>query len=178
EAARARAALARLPAEYREIEKKEVVTRGELAALAGVRLADLLAGAPRRAGVVVTDVRGHWAAPWILPVVGAGLMDPYPNHTFQPDAPVNRGDLARLASRALALVSRVDPKRYARWRAERPHFSDLPEHHVAYPAAAIAVAAGIVPPLEGGAFHLTRPVSGAEAAAAVDRLRELASKRR
>ncbi|HXH05069.1 MAG TPA: S-layer homology domain-containing protein, partial [Vicinamibacterales bacterium] len=159
-------------------ETRPTVTRGELAALVGVRLADLLASAPRRTAVVVTDVRHHWAAPWILPVVGAGLMDPYPNHTFQPDAPVSRGDLARLASRALALLARSDPKRYARWRAEHPRFSDLPDHHVAYPAAAMAAAAGVVPPLEDGTFQLTRTVSGAEAAAAIDRLRALGSARR
>ncbi len=41
----------------------------------------------RRAGEeggVVTDARGHWAAPWIMAVVRAGIMEPYPNHAFQP----------------------------------------------------------------------------------------------
>ena len=33
-------------------------------------------------------------------------MEVYPNHTFQPEAAVRRGDLAQAASRVLALIGR------------------------------------------------------------------------
>jgi hypothetical protein len=45
--------------------------------------------------------------------------------------------------------------------------------HLAYPAAAAAVSAGVLPLIEGR-FLVNRPVTGAEAVAAVDRLRTLA----
>ena len=35
-------------------------------------------------------MRGNWAAPWIMAVARAGLMEVYPNHTFQPNAIVRR----------------------------------------------------------------------------------------
>jgi hypothetical protein len=43
-----------------------------------------------------------------------------------------------------------------------------------YPAVAASVSAGILPLVEGGRFDTERPVSGADAIAAIDRLRALA----
>ena len=45
--------------------------------------------------------------------------------------------------------------------------------HLNYPAVATAVAAGILPLLDGGRFDIERPVAGAEAVDAIDRLRAL-----
>jgi hypothetical protein len=45
--------------------------------------------------------------------------------------------------------------------------------HLNYPAVAAVVSAGTLPLLDGGRFDTERPVSGAEAIAAVDRLRAL-----
>ena len=95
EMVRARADAARLPAEYRAIDDTAQVTRGELAALIGVRLAPLLAPDPRLGAVVITDLRNHWAATWIVTVSRAGVMDPFANHTFQPRTLVRRVDLAQ-----------------------------------------------------------------------------------
>src|SRR5262245_4824681 len=88
----ARAELARRPEEYRAIETTPEITRGELAALIGVRLGPLVQAAPRRDAVVITDVRAHWATTWIMNVSRAGVMEPYANHTFQPQAVVRRAD--------------------------------------------------------------------------------------
>jgi hypothetical protein len=44
-------------------------------------------------------------------------------------------------------------------------------------AAAVAVEAGVMQPLEQDAFELSRPVTGAEAVAAVNRLADLAGQR-
>src|SRR5439155_23908492 len=58
---RARSAALRLPAEYRAIDAAPQITRGELAALIGVRLAPLLEGSRRADAALLTDVRNHWA---------------------------------------------------------------------------------------------------------------------
>jgi hypothetical protein len=83
-----------MPPEYRAIEQATTVTRAQLAALIGVRLEGLVKRAPQRNTAVITDTRGNWAAPWIIPVARAGFMEVYSNHTFQPSATVRRGDLA------------------------------------------------------------------------------------
>jgi len=178
EALRASALLASMPEEFRVIEDAPAITRAQLAALIGVRLEALVTRAPRRGTGVITDTRGNWAASWILPVTRAGLMEVYPNSTFQPGATVRRADLAFSASRILDVIASGNPALGGAWRSARPRFRDLPAGHLSYPAAATAVAAGVIRPLEGDAFRPSRPVSGEEAIAAVDRLVTLAAARR
>jgi hypothetical protein len=125
----------------------------------------------------MTDIRGSWAAPWITAVVRAGVMDVYPNHTFQPAAIVRRSDLALAVSRVLALIGANRPAALEEWKAGRPRFLDLPPAHLGYPAAALAVSAGVLPSLEGDSFQPSRTVPGAEAVSAVDRLEALVDAR-
>ena len=174
---RARAAFAAMPEEYKSIERSPAVNRAELAALLGVHLDDLIKSAGRRNAVVITDMRGSWAAPWIMSVARAGLMEAYPNHTFQPAALVRRGDLARAASHALALIAARNPKLAASWRDARRTFPDVSPGHLLYPAASLAVEAGVMTTLEQGTFQLSRPVTGPEALAAVKKLQGLSERR-
>ena len=173
EATRRRGQLTKLPPEYFEIPKAAQVTRGELAALIGIRLQALLAWAPRRSGVVITDTRGYWAAPWVLEVATSGVIDVLPDHTFRPKGTVRREDLAQAVSRLLDLTARRHPERTAGWRSGRPSIADVPSAHLQYPAVAAAVSSGVMP-LEGEAFEPSRAVSGAEVIAVVDRLEAFA----
>ena len=101
-------------------------------------------------------------------------MDAFPNHTFQPSTVVRRGDLAQAASRVLTLIAAEKPRVAARWSDARPRFPDVSPAHLSYPAAARAVASGVMTTVEGGAFQLNRPVTGAETLATVSRLDTLA----
>ena len=171
-AAGERAREAKLPAEFQRIGDASEITRGDLAALLGVRLETLVRQPPPRE-VVMTDLQGHWAAAWIAQVARAGLMDPYANHTFQPRQQITRGDLAAAVSNAVMLLATARPDLRARM-AERPQISDMAPGHLSYPAAALAVASGVLPLLDGGRFEVGRAVSGAEASEAIARLRALA----
>jgi tetratricopeptide (TPR) repeat protein len=167
-------ALAAMPAEFKAIESAPILSREQLAALVGVRLDELFKRSPRRNAVVITDTRGSWAIPWIMSVTRAGVMEVYPNHTFQPGAVVRRGDLADAASRVLSLIAVEKPALGSSWRSARRVFADVPPAHLAYPAASVTVEAGVMQPLTDGTFQLARPVTGAEALAAVKKLEELA----
>lgn len=172
EAAREKAAALKLPAEYRAIAASPQVTRAELAALIGVRLAPLVAQArPRQ--VVITDVRGHWAQPWIGSVVQAGIMDTQANYNFDPSAVVRRGDLARTVSRVLSLIAALHPERAGKWQNARIEVSDVPPAHLSYPAVSMAAASGVMP-VEDATFGLLRAVTGAEATEVIGRLEALA----
>jgi tetratricopeptide (TPR) repeat protein len=174
EALRSRAALAAMPPEYRQIESSPTVTRAQLAALLAVRLENLLTQARGVNAVVITDTRGNWAAAYILTVARAGAMEVYPNHTFQPDAVVRRADLAQAASHVLELIAARSPRLAASWRDPRNRkFPDVGPRHLNYPAVSLVVEAGVMSTMEDGSFQLTRPVSGADAAAAVNKLQEL-----
>jgi tetratricopeptide (TPR) repeat protein len=169
-------ALAALPDEYRAIESSTALTRAELAAVVGVRLDALLKRSARQTAVVMTDTRNSWAAPWILSVTRAGLMEVYPNHTFQPSAVVRRADLAQVASRALTLIAAERPAVAARLRrAPRGRFPDVSPRNLSYPAVSLVVDAGVMSVGSDGSFQPTRPATGAEAIAAVQKLEELAS---
>ncbi len=174
EALHEKAAFATMPGEYQAIEGSPAITRAQLAALLGVHLDALLSRSPRRLAVVLTDTRGHWAAPWIQAVTSAGIMPGYPNHTFQPDATVRRADLAAAASQVLSLLAFEQPRLAASWRNPERRFPDVPPGHLDFPAAALAVEAGVMTTVEDGTFQLSRAVTGADALAAVRKLKDLA----
>jgi tetratricopeptide (TPR) repeat protein len=163
---------ARLPAPFQAIARSDRITRGELAALLGVRLEAVLATAPPRE-VIITDTRGHWAASWITQAARAGVMEPFPNHTFQPGTQLRRVDLAAAVSRSVALLAAGRPDLRAHLTA-RPRIADMPAGHLSYPDAAVAVASGVMLLGPGERFDVARPVSGAEAIETVARLRALA----
>jgi tetratricopeptide (TPR) repeat protein len=164
--------LTSLPPQYRAITQAAAVTRADVAAMLGVRLGGALSLAPDRSSTVVTDVRGHWASRWILPIVRAGWIEPLPNHTFQPAAVIRRADLAAIVAAALTDVASQRPRDLARWRAARPVFADVTRDHAAYNVAAAAVASGVMT-AEGDRFAPARVVSGAELAATITRLEQI-----
>jgi tetratricopeptide (TPR) repeat protein len=168
----ARAREARLPPEFGLIAEVSQISRGELAALIGVRLEDVVRAARPRE-VVITDAQGHWAAEWITQVARAGIIDPYANHTFQPGDRVSRGDLAAAVRGVVMLLAADRPDLRARL-ADRPQITDMAPGHLSYPAASVAVASGVMRLLDDGRFEVARPVSGADAAEAIARLRNLA----
>jgi hypothetical protein len=139
-----------------------------------VRLEPLLGAAQARAGVVMTDIRGHWATPWILAVVRAGVMEPLPNHTFEPAQRVRRADFAQIVHRVLTLAAARNPAMPAGWRGARVSIADLPATHPAYPAVSAAVAAGVLALSDAGQFEPGRPVTGRELVDAVARLESVA----
>ena len=169
---RDRASTTRVPAEYRSIAQLPQVTRGDVAALVGLRLQGVLAatgvGGPT---VVATDVRGHWASTWIMAVTRANVMEVYANHTFQPAAVVRRVDMAQVVARVVAMVAPESAKFFM-----HPTIADVPADHLSYPDVAVAVSSGIMGLVDGGMFRPSRGLSGAEAVDVVERLERLAKK--
>jgi hypothetical protein len=118
----------------------------------------------------MTDLRGHWAQRWILDVVRAGVMEVFPNHTFQPGVTVRRSDLARVVALIHERARAADASAAARWRGRSVEITDVAAANPMREAADLTVEAGVLSLDPGGAFSATRAVSGAEAIAAVDRL--------
>jgi tetratricopeptide (TPR) repeat protein len=174
---RAKLALARLPAEYRAIDQAVQITRADLAALIGIRLSGMLAGARRGDAALITDVRNNWAATWIMSVARAGVMEPFSNHAFQPRTVIRRTDLAQAVARLLARIAAQSPARARAWESARLKFSDLSPSHLAYPAVSVAVASGVMKTVGDNAFQPSRAVTGAEAIEAIARIQALAESR-
>lgn len=178
--ARARAAFQRLPPSFAAIGTSTQVTRGELAALIGVHLPTVLARASDDQTAVVTDARGLWAERWIVAVARSGVMQPYPNHTFLPRAPVRRVELAQTVEWLLSLgdvLTQLDSVGEPPGDAPRRGrmFGDLMPSHASYGAAVAAVRSGAMsttagpPPL----FRPNAVATGEEAVQAIERLAEV-----
>jgi tetratricopeptide (TPR) repeat protein len=156
---------ARLPSEYHEIEAAEVITRGQLAALIGVRFERLLMDAGVERTVIITDARDHWGYRWVIVVAQAGIMEADTNYRFQPERQVTRAELADVAVRLLD----VQPGE-RQTDGQRLSFSDLAPGNLRYTAASNAVAAGVMELLKQNTFQPGREVSGVEAIAALGRV--------
>lgn len=171
---RERAEIAALPPEFARIATAATVTRADVAALVGIQLRDLVEAAPARATSVATDVRDHWAAPWILGVTRAGVMTTYPNHTFQPATIVRRGDLAVVVAELVRLAAGDNPRiDLPGWRAARPPLADVALANVFYLPASLAVASGTMTTDAQGRFNPTANATGADLDAAVTRIGQL-----
>jgi len=163
----ARRQAASLPAAYSDIESAAELKRGQLAALVGVRFESILNSVEVVPVAIITDARGHWGYQWIIDVVQAGLMETDVNYRFQPDIVVTRAAMAGVLVRILRLVEAAPPS------MPQPIFADLAEGHLAYPAAAEAVSAGLLVPGVGG-FQPNDAISGEEAIEALVRLAVIA----
>ena len=118
---------------------------------------------------MITDIRTHSrAASWIVTVARAGIMDPFPNHGFQPLAVVRRIDLAQVVNRLLGKVVEATPRQPHIWLTARLSFPDLAVGHVAYPAASAAVASGAMATGANNSFQPSALVTGQEAATAIE----------
>lgn len=164
---------ARLPAEFRGIPASRGITRGELAALLGVRLERVLGSASGNQEVM-TDTDGHWAASWISEVARTAVITPFENHTFQPGAIVRRAELAAAVSQLVTLLTR-ERAELRGWLTATPRIADMGAGHLSYPAVAVAVASGVMSLVEGNRFLANGVVTGQEAIDTVDRLRTLAN---
>ena len=153
-----------MPEEYRLIPDAARVTRADLAALVAVRvhaLGRLGAGEPQ----VALDIGSSWAREQVARVLALGIMDVYPNHTFQPGATVRRADLARAAARVLDRLG---------WpRSAGPAPTDMSPSHLDYEAVSRVLGAGLMSLGPSGVFEPWRPVSGREAVDLVDALARL-----
>lgn len=51
-----------------------------------------------------SDTSGHWAEKYIRNLYFAGIMEGYPDGTFKPDAPITRGELAKVIDEVLKTI--------------------------------------------------------------------------
>lgn len=163
-----RASLA-LPEPLRAIGDAPRITRAELAALVVERVEALKSRPPAARNEVASDLSRTWARPQVLRALELGLMDVYPNHTFQPAGVVRRGELAVVAARVLDLVG---------WgRSNGPAPRDMSPSHLQYSSVVRVVGAGVMQNAASGAFEPWRIVTGAEAKAVVEALARLSAHR-
>jgi tetratricopeptide (TPR) repeat protein len=152
------------PEQYRRIGQSSRARRADLAALLAVKVT-ALGRLPLSEPRLAVDISSSWAREHIATIVRLGIMDVYPNHTFQPRATVRRGDLARASSRVLRRLG------WRRGAGAAP--TDMRPSHLDHDAVVTVVAAGLMHYRSSGAFEPWRPVTGREAVDVVSALARL-----
>jgi tetratricopeptide (TPR) repeat protein len=150
---------------YRSIKSADPLTREQLAAII-VRYFPQVPEFPQNPQIV-TDTQDSWARSEIQVTVGTGLIDPFPNHTFQPSTPVTRGLFALSMSRLIRLLG-VSP-------ADAPPIPapDLTPGDALYGDIQLVLGSGLMALEDSGSFDVSGEISGEEAVRAVDRLLRL-----
>jgi tetratricopeptide (TPR) repeat protein len=150
---------------YRDIRSANSLTREQLAAII-VRYFPQVAEFPQ-SQQIVTDVQDSWARPEIQLTVGTGLIDPFPNHTFQPSSLIDRGLFALSMSRLIRLLG-VSPA-----AASPIPTSDVDSSSAIYRDIQLVLSAGLMGLQDAGSFNVSGEVSGEEAVRAVEQLLRL-----
>jgi len=150
---------------FHEIKSTRVLTREQLAALI-IRYFPQVAEF-RQTPQIVTDTQSSWARTEVQVVVGVGLIDPFPNHTFQPSAPVARGEFALAIARLTPLLS-------VSWSTAPPiPVSDVGSGNALYPDIQLVLGYGLMALDSAGNFRINADVSGEEAVPVMERLLRL-----
>ena len=154
---------------YRDIRSASSLKREQLAAVI-VRYFPQVAEFPQ-IPQIVTDVQDSWARPEIQLTVGTGLIDPFPNHTFQPSGLINRGLFALSISRLIRLLG-VSP-------ADAPPIpaSDVASSSAIYRDIQLVLSVGLMGLEDSGSFNVSGEVSGEEAVRTVERLLRLSHRK-
>ena len=105
-----------------------------------------------------TDVAAdYWAKPILDSLSAQGLIQGFPDGTFQPDAPMTRADLAAQVARVFNLPRVVPP----------PSFQDVPPDHWAYDSIQKAVRMGFLKGYPEQQFRPDQAVSKVQVAIAL-----------
>ncbi|MBP1991710.1 DUF4838 domain-containing protein [Paenibacillus eucommiae] len=108
---------------------------------------------------MLSDVKNHWAKETIQAWVESGYVEGYPDGTFQPDRPINRGEAIALINRSFGYHDKASVD-----------FADLPASDWAYDEVAKAVQAGYIEGYLDGTIGTKREISRQEAAVLLVRL--------
>ena len=174
-----------LPKEYLAIAASAAITRGETAALLEEELgfdryleyqqpAKIQAStepfpAPYDPAQVL-DMAGSWASKHIEKTLRYGVMEAYPDQKFQPEKVISRGEFALVVQNILIKAKKGDVSPTMFLDSVSP-FSDVPNTNFAFNSAMLAVSRGFLQGRADGTFGAAGPVAGAEAIAALKKVR-------
>lgn len=150
---------------YREIAAAATITREQLAGLL-VRFFPQLVEFKQKPQIVI-DVPDSWAASEIQVVVALGLLDPMPNHTFQPGSTVSRGEFAQALARLANLLGMTAKDGAAAAASDMPQGAPLQQE------VQMVLAHGLMALDDSGRFVPAASIRGQEAVDAVEKLLRL-----
>lgn len=111
---------------------------------------------------IATDVPdNHWARSFIEEALQVGIIEKYPDGSFQPDKKVNRAEFAKLIEHFM-VKAYDDPGLETQFFGSTSTFADVLNTSPIFNSVMLVSSRGIMPGFDDGTFRPLDPVSGAE----------------
>jgi Tfp pilus assembly protein PilF len=150
-----------LPSQYNSIPYSEAVTREEMAALLSIKFKGIVDEATKTPPIII-DIATSWASKFILQMTSLGILDVYPNHTFQPKKTISRAEMAEILVHCIEYLEKKGFKFIQQIQPEKIKILDvLPENYYYKPIIQI-VSYDIMTLSLQKEFQPDSPVSGPE----------------
>ncbi len=156
-----------LPSQYESIVSSETITNEEIAALLGVKFKGIVEEVTAKPPIII-DIATSWASKFILQMTFLGLLDVYPNHTFQPKKIVIRAEMADILLRLTRYLEKKEHSFIRQIPPERIQISDISKKNYYYQPIIYCVSYGIMDLYPDRTFKPDLPVSGQEFIRALD----------
>lgn len=152
----------KLPSQYDSIPFSEAVSKEEIAALLSVKFKDIIdkpAGKPP----IIIDISTSWASQFILHTASLGILDVYPNHTFQPKKVITRAEMAEILFRLVERLKRKGHSFVQQIPPDRIQIADVSPGNYYYRPILLIISYDIMDLTRDRTFNPNQAVSGQEA---------------
>ncbi len=156
-----------LPSRYNSIAFSEAVSKEEIAALLVVKFKGILDEVSRKPPIII-DIATSWASQFILQMTSLGILDIYPNHTFQPKKIVTRAEMAEILLRLINYLEKKGFKFILHIPPEKIQISDVAPHNYYYQPIIQILSYNIMDLSLDRAFNPDLPVSGQQSIKLLD----------
>jgi tetratricopeptide (TPR) repeat protein len=156
-----------LPSRYNEIALSPALTREDVAALLAVKLKDVL-GETAAPPPIIIDISASWASKFILKVTSLGLVEVYPNHSFQPKRTVTKGEFAEMLIRVIRYLESKGNKFIRQIPPDRIRIQDVSPDHFYFQPISQILSYQVMELDADRNFRPDQPVPGPEAVKTID----------
>lgn len=151
-----------LPSQYENIPAQDAVSKEDVAAILSVKFNPHLEETGKNPPIII-DISTSWATEFILQTTALGLLDIYPNHTFQPDKIVTRAQMAEILFRLVRYLRQRGYNFVQQMPPQSIEIADVSSDNFYYHPIVMMVSYDFMNLAGGRRFHPDRPVTGSEA---------------
>ncbi len=117
-----------LPSQYDSIPFSKTISKEEIATLIAVKFKGILEEGPSTPPIII-DISTSWAAKFIIQTASLGILDIYPNHTFQPKKIITRAEAAEILLRLIRYLEKKGYKFIRQIPLEKVQVRDVPSQN-------------------------------------------------
>jgi hypothetical protein len=133
------------------------VTKEQMSALIGVKFKDIL-DKPEGRPPIIIDISTSWASRYILDAASLGLLDVYPNHTFQPRKIITRAEMAEILHRLIRKLEAKGHRFIQQIPPERIQIKDVSPDNFYYRPIVMMISYDLMSMAGGRRFNPDQPV--------------------